>query len=398
MARRPFKVLAIDDNSDNLITIRALIMEAFADATVLTATYGRDGLELARKEDPDVILLDIVMPGMDGFAVCQALKSDKALRYIPVVFVTALKADKANRIRALEVGGEGFLHKPIDASELVAQISVMAKLKDARVQEKDEKQRLEVLVQHRTAELEKEFEERKKREKDLRETQRLAKIGSWRLNVATNQVVWSEELYRMYGADPSRPPPLYTESMKLFTPESWERLSAAIANTIATKVPYELELTTVKKDGSNGWMWACGKVVVDSEGKVVEVWGATQDLTERKKADEQFREISARLKHATTSAKAGVWDWNLESGEMIWDDRMMELYGITRATFPGGIEAWTNGLHPDDSARALEECQAAIRGERKFDTQFCIRHPDGTERYIRANGLVLRDKDENLFV
>ncbi|MEI6807970.1 MAG: PAS domain S-box protein [bacterium] len=135
----------------------------------------------------------------------------------------------------------------------------------------------------------------REKDADLREAQRLAKIGSWRLNVATNQVVWSEELYRMYGADPSLPPPLYTESMKLFTPESWERLAAAIANTIETKVPYELELTTVKKDGSSGWMWASGLVEVDSEGKVVMVRGATQDITESKKAEKELRTKSTEL-------------------------------------------------------------------------------------------------------
>ena len=95
------KILAIDNNQDNLISIKALINEAFPEAIVYTALNGKKGLELAAAEDPDVILLDIVMPVMDGFEVCKILKGDKNLSNIPVVFVTAIKGDKESRIRAL---------------------------------------------------------------------------------------------------------------------------------------------------------------------------------------------------------------------------------------------------------------------------------------------------------
>ncbi len=116
-----------------------------------------------------------------------------------------------------------------------------------------------------------------------------------------------------------------------------------------------------------------------------------RDITERKRVEEQLQRTSERLHLATVSAKAGVWDWNLQTNEMIWDDRMLELYGLTAENFPGGSEAWTHGLHPDDAASAIEKCQAAIRGDREFDTEFRVQHPDDTIVYIKANGLVLRD-------
>jgi len=131
----------------------------------------------------------------------------------------------------------------------------------------------------------------RRNEKDLRESQRIAHVGSWRLNVADNQVVWTEELYNMYGFDPSIPPPPYTEHMKLFTPESWERLSTALTRTRETGIPYTLELETIKKDGNNGWMWVRGEVEVDSAGKTVGLWGVAQDITERKQAEGTLRKI-----------------------------------------------------------------------------------------------------------
>ncbi|MFZ4437109.1 MAG: PAS domain S-box protein [Syntrophales bacterium] len=128
-----------------------------------------------------------------------------------------------------------------------------------------------------------------------------------------------------------------------------------------------------------------------SNGALVSLY----NITERKQAEENILEMTGRLNLATASAKAGVWDWNIKTNEMIWDDRMLELYGFTPENFPGGIEAWERGLHPDDSSKAIEDCQAALRGEQNFDTEFRVRHPNGTILYIKANGLVLRDEQGN---
>lgn len=153
MADKQLKFLAIDDNQDNLLTMRALIREAFPEARVLTATTGIEGIATAGAEDPDVILLDIVMPEMDGFEVCQRLKSDPQTKEIPVVFVTAIKGDREHRILALESGAEAFLAKPIDESELTAQLRAMVKIKAANRQKQDEQGRLTQMVEEKTAAL-----------------------------------------------------------------------------------------------------------------------------------------------------------------------------------------------------------------------------------------------------
>src|SRR5271169_2797164 len=153
MECRKIKVLAIDDNQYNLVTLKALIKKAFPEAVTLTALNGEKGVELAAVEDPDVILLDIVMPRMDGYEVCRKLKADEKLSDIPVVFVTALKGDKESRIRALEAGAEAFLAKPIDEIELTSQIRAMVKIKTANIEKRDEKERLAALVEDQIREL-----------------------------------------------------------------------------------------------------------------------------------------------------------------------------------------------------------------------------------------------------
>jgi PAS domain S-box-containing protein len=179
------KILAIDDINDNLISLKAIITDAFPDSIFFPALNGTKGIELAVSEDPDVILLDIIMPEMDGFEVCQKLKLDPRACDIPVVFLTAIKGNKVNRIKALEAGAEGFLAKPIDEIELVAQIRAMVKIKEANEQKRDEKIRLKKLVAERTQKLElsqiatlnlldelkAENEERKRTEVALRESE-----------------------------------------------------------------------------------------------------------------------------------------------------------------------------------------------------------------------------------
>jgi len=209
MDSEEIKILAIDDNLDNLITIQALTSESFPKAKIILALTGKEGLELAAKEDPDVILLDIVMPVMDGFDVCKRLKADRNIRDIPVVFVTALKGDKETRIKGLDVGADAFLAKPIDESELVAQIRAMVKIKSAAIQKRTETERLSSLVAKKTNEisvsqtatlnlmedLKKEIEIRRQSEVALTESEaRLtraelaSKSGNWELNVDTKMV------------------------------------------------------------------------------------------------------------------------------------------------------------------------------------------------------------------
>jgi PAS domain S-box-containing protein len=150
MKNAHLKILAIDDNADNLTTLRAVMRDVLPDCTLLTALNGKRGIELAREENPDVILLDIVMPNMDGYEVCRRLKADKHARSIPVVFLTALKTDRDSRIKALDCGAEGFLCKPLDDQELIAEVRAMAKIKAVTLLQQDEATRLAVQVEERT--------------------------------------------------------------------------------------------------------------------------------------------------------------------------------------------------------------------------------------------------------
>lgn len=153
MRNRVTKILVIDGNKDNLISLKALIKEAFTDIKISTALTGQKGLEHTAAEDFDVILLDINIPEMDGFNVCKKLKTDQATRDIPIIFINAQKEDKENRLEALECGGDAFLYNPIDEIEVTTQIHVMLKIRNANLNKEDENARLEALMEEKSREL-----------------------------------------------------------------------------------------------------------------------------------------------------------------------------------------------------------------------------------------------------
>ena len=148
------KILAIDDQQDNLTSIKALLKISMPEYTVLTAMSGQEGLEIAAKEQPDTILLDIIMPQMDGYEICKRLKEDETTKHIPVLMLTAIRTDSESRVKGLNMGADAFLSKPIDPVELSAQVNVMLRIKKAEDKLRADKKDMESIILERTSELE----------------------------------------------------------------------------------------------------------------------------------------------------------------------------------------------------------------------------------------------------
>ncbi len=123
---RKFRILVVDDVPVNIQLQRAYLEAMGYD--VLEAEDGLQALEIAHKEHPDLILLDVMMPNMNGFEVCQRLKGDPATQFIPVVMVTALN-EVSDRIRGIEAGADDFISKPFNKLELLARVRSLLRVK-----------------------------------------------------------------------------------------------------------------------------------------------------------------------------------------------------------------------------------------------------------------------------
>ena len=290
------KLLAIDDLPDNLTTLRAVLQEALPECTLLTASSGPLGIDLARAEDPDVILLDIVMPGMDGFDVCRRLKAAERLRTIPVIFLTALRTDRESRIKALEVGADAFLSKPMDEQELVAQVRAMARLKMANRLRLMEKEELAALVAEQTQELEHELAERDRAEAEMKNL-RTAVEQSANTIVITNPEGLIEYVnpafekvsgYTAAEALGQNPRILKSgEQAASFYCNLWE--------TIASGQTWRGEFHNKRKDGSLYWESATISPVLNDRGEIVRFIAVKEDITQKKADEREINNLRQRL-------------------------------------------------------------------------------------------------------
>ncbi|WP_409479675.1 PAS domain S-box protein [Pseudobdellovibrio sp. HCB154] len=151
---------------------------------------------------------------------------------------------------------------------------------------------------------------------------------------------------------------------------------------------YGMEKRYFTKSKQIVWAHLSVSLVRNQKGDPLYFISQIVDITDRKRMEDELRENEQRLLMATTSAKLGVWDLDLEADTLRWNDRMYELYGVKRETYQPSFTGWKESLHPDDLERSYREFQEAIAGAR-FESEFRVVWPDGTVKHINASaGLV----------
>jgi response regulator RpfG family c-di-GMP phosphodiesterase len=169
MSSDELKILTIVDNPESQAAFKSIFEDSFQDVKVFTASNADTGIALAHKEGPTVILLDIVRTGVDAYEVARKLKTDEKIKHIPLIFITGSKADRKNRIKALETGAEAFLTKPLEETELIAQVRAMVKIRTSSDRQKQEKVELTNLLEEQTQAISIELEQRRKAEQETHE-------------------------------------------------------------------------------------------------------------------------------------------------------------------------------------------------------------------------------------
>jgi PAS domain S-box-containing protein len=398
------KILAIDDTFDNLITLKALIIEAFPEAKVITATSGEQGIELAISENPDVILLDIIMPDMDGFEVCRKLKTIKITNNIPVVFVTALKGDSESRIKALEVGAEAFIAKPIDQSELVAQIRAMAKIKSSQELKLSENARLAALVAERTRELnanhiatlnlledlKQENEARRKTEEALRASEEKYRFMTenssdviWHLdaNFVCDYISPSDERMRGYHSAEV----IGTSLLDILKPEGIETVKRVNAARLADEknniktgsIRYELE--QLCKDGSWIWTEANASVHYDEKGEIIGYHGASRDITERKRAQDALWESEEKYRTLIQYSSDPIFSYNKDNTYRFVNEAFAKAFERHPAEIIGKTPL--SIMSQDEAENRLEFVRRVFQTKQKGESEVKVVQSTGEKHY-----------------
>ncbi|WP_413161064.1 PAS domain S-box protein [Capilliphycus salinus ALCB114379] len=174
-------------------------------------------------------------------------------------------------------------------------------------------------------------------------------------------------------------------------PEDVSRISSIGLASLFQQGYYSHEYRFLHGDGTYHWIYDQLKLVRDAAGKPLEIIGYWIDISDRKQAEEQLTKLSERLQLAIKSGNIGIWELDLVNNVLTWDERMYELYGIQASDFENVYEGWKQRVHPDDQEQANFAIQQALRGEKEYDIEFRVVHPDGIIHYIKADALVERN-------
>ncbi|BAY60195.1 response regulator receiver signal transduction histidine kinase [Calothrix brevissima NIES-22] len=174
-------ILIVDDNQTNLKMLSNAIAESGWE--ILVATDGESAIEQAEYAQPDLILLDVMMPGIDGFKTCQLLKKNQLTQDIPVIFLTAL-SDKFDKVQGLLIGGVDYITKPFQIEEVLARIQVHLKIRFLTKKLAEQNQQLEQRVGERTQDLSQALEDLKQSQVQLVQQEKLSTLGQLVAGVA----------------------------------------------------------------------------------------------------------------------------------------------------------------------------------------------------------------------
>ncbi len=200
----------------------------------------------------------------------------------------------------------------------------------------------------------------------LREAHRLASIGVWDWDTASDTVKWTEELFRITGRNPEQPAPSYAEHPKLYTPESWARLKAAVARTLQTGDPYQLELELTRTDGTMRWVNAFGGARRDHSGQITGLHGTLQDITERKQAEEALKESEANFRMLHEMSPFGIEVYDTTGRLLHANPAALAIFGLASEDPVKGFNLFADPNVSDEQKAALHRGET-VRYRAPFD-------------------------------
>jgi PAS domain S-box-containing protein len=225
----------------------------------------------------------------------------------------------------------------------------------------------------------------RERERELEEAHRIAKLGTWKWVKATNVLTWSPEVYRIYGCDPSLPPPRGEATRRLMTETSWTDITTALQRAFDYGEPYEIDLEVVHSSGEPRWVQARGEVGERAaDGEVTVLRGTVQDITERKhtedrlrRATEALRETESRFERLYHANLMGICYPDRHGAFSEGNEEFLRIVGYSRDELKAGLVRWDTMTPPEYAE--LDRYHIAEAAKRGSCTPY-------EKEYIRKDG------------
>ena len=274
-------ILVVDDRRENLLALTA-VLEPLG-VPITPAESGEEALRRLLHDEFALILLDVQMPGLSGFATAELIKRHPRTAHIPIIFLTAFDERLDDAAQGYSSGAVDYIVKPFDPWTLRSKVRVFLELHQKSAQ-----------LQRQTAELEQHLSQLRTSRAALADAQRIAQLGSWEFDVTTGRFVGSEEFHRIFGHPIDQPLPGPTA---LFSQLSFEGGGAGIEDLLHTPRSLVVEAQLTSATQGTRQLLINSEPILTADGEPGRVIGTVQDVTRQREAARALQEATTALEH-----------------------------------------------------------------------------------------------------
>jgi PAS domain S-box-containing protein len=362
------KILIVDNTLEAREDVsNILLLEGYQ---VFQAKDGSVGFKIALKENPDLIISEVVLPKLTGFGMLQKLKKEIKTTNIPLIFLS--KKDKKEDIsNGINAGAEDYLLKPFNKEYLIKAVKRIIKKQQLN---KDNIEKNKVL---------------------LKEAARASKIGYWSYDKQSNIRTWSKGVHEVFGTDPNKKVPNYNVTLNYFDKESRKRHLKATLNLTDNGVLYDMEFQITNLKNQTLWIQDIGEPLYNSKNEIIGNRGIIRDITVLKNNQEALKKSNERFEFVALATNEAIWDWDLITGK-IYRNRAgcKKVFGFETKVLE--VEDYYSNVfvHPDDRNRIRKELKKLITSIDVVNFLLEYRTPsiDGNFIHIMDKGFIIRDK------
>jgi PAS domain S-box-containing protein len=232
----------------------------------------------------------------------------------------------------------------------------------------------------------------------LEEAQRIAQVGYWEWDLKTDRIIWSDEIYRIFGMRPQECPIDLAASRQRIHPDDWPFVAEAVKEALAGGARFDVEARIVRPTGELRIVHSMADVKRDASGRPYLMFGTNQDITDRKRAEEALQTLSrdlqeskAKLEEAQRITHVGYWERDFGTDRITWSDETYRIYGLKPQEESIDFAALRRKIYSEDwtfVSRALDE---AIGGGTRYNIEYRVLRPTGEIRIVHSTGDVKRD-------
>lgn len=238
-------------------------------------------------------------------------------------------------------------------------------------------------------------EEQKLIEARLNEAQRIARVGSWELDLPSNTLFWTDEIFNLFELDKNKFGASYEAFLNAIHPDDREAVNNAYTKSLNDRAPYTIIHRLLMPDGRIKWVEERCNTDFDEDGTPLISRGTVQDITERKRAEELLRINETWLNQTQRIANVGSWDLDIPSRYLKWSDETSRIFGRNPHEYGSDYDMFLDAVHPADRERVDQAYHDSVANHTAYDIVHRIVRPDGAVRWLHELGETLYDDNGN---